>query len=920
MSQRPQEHTSVNQLVCQVTSRRARVRNLVGKKCVVQCAINGVPATVLWDTGAQVSIFSLAWVNHNLKDTAVQPIASLLDCPGGLDLRAANGTTIPFSGWIDANLVLQPEKPQATSIQFPALVTEDPLQHPIIGFNVIEEAVRSCGGEANDILLGAMTTLRQDRAKVLVQVIQTPEPDTLCTVRTGKGHTIIPKGSLVGVRCVVHAGLHDKTAALFEPDLEQQWPDGLVVEESVVNLVPGSSCPIVVRVRNSTNRDIILPRRSRLGQIELPQSIYAVDAANFSEWQEQPESRVPRPQVSSVSDDTPTTGGWIPPVDLSHLPPSQKTAVEKVLRDEAAAFARDDADLGCIRDLQMKIQLRDEEPVRRTYTSIPRPMYQEVRTYLSDLIAHGWISKSTSSYSSPVVCVRKKDGSLRLCVDYRGLNQKTVPDRQPIPRITDVLNGLGGNQWFSTLDQGKAYHQGFVSPESRHLTAFITPWGLYEWVRIPFGLTNAPAVFQRYMEHCLDGLNGDIAMTYLDDVLVLGQNFEGHLENLRTVLRRFKEHGVKLRPKKCSLFQQEVRYLGRLVSSDGHRFDPADVAAVKALGERKPTTVGDVRKLLGILGYYRSYIQGFSTIAKPLYALLKPEQQLPPKEGQKPAKTQNQSGHPHSKQKIQWTTEHQGTLEKLLGFLVTPPVMAFPDYSKSFIVHTDASQDGLGAVLYQRQQGKLRVIAYGSRTLTPAEQKYHYHSGKLEFLALKWAVCEKFRDFLFYSPPFIVYTDNNPLTYVMSSARLNATGQRWVSELADFHFTIKYRPGKNNADADTLSRLPLDMNQYIQHCTEEVSRDDMDATVEAVEAQGEGGTAWATAVSAQLEPPDASALSADHFLLTRQDVQLVQGEDPCIAKVISYVQRGNRPSKALVTPPLGSLPSSYSTADHPACR
>ena len=186
-----------------------------------------------------------------------------------------------------------------------------------------------------------------------------------------------------------------------------------------------------------------------------------------------------------------------PPVDLSHLSCGQQEIVREMSREESRDFAMEDDDIGCVEDLELEINLVDNDPVRKTYNSILKPVYGEVKSYLQDMINRGWISNSNSPYLSPVVCVRKKDGSLRLCVDYRQLNSKTQDDRPPIPRIQDILNSLSGNTYFSVLDQGKAYHQGFVAEEHRHLTAFITPWGLYQWNRILFGFKNAPAAYRR---------------------------------------------------------------------------------------------------------------------------------------------------------------------------------------------------------------------------------------------------------------------------------------------------------------------------------------------------------------------------------------------------------------------------------------
>lgn len=240
-------------------------------------------------------------------------------------------------------------------------------------------------------------------------------------------------------------------------------------------------------------------------------------------------------------------------------------------------------------------------------------------------------------------------------------------------------------------------------------------------------------------------------------------------------------------------------------------------------------------------------MRDFARIAKPVYNLLqvKGDRMVVPQSKVKKGKSAQLS----SQTPVEWTQEHQSVLDRLINILSSPPVLAYPNFDLPFVLHTDASAEGLGVVLYKRQDGKLRVIAYGSRTLSPAEKNYHMHSGKLEFLALKWAVCEKFRDYLFYAPHFTVYTDNNPLTYVLSTAKLNAVGHRWVGELADFRFEIRYRPGKVNIDADTLSRLPLEIDEYVTRCTKELSGDTVQAMWEGCRAAKEQEVAYVAALN-----------------------------------------------------------------------
>ena len=302
---------------------------------------------------------------------------------------------------------------------------------------------------------------------------------------------------------------------------------------------------------------------------------------------------------------------------------------------------------------------------------------------------------------------------------------------------------------------------------------------------MPFSLTNAPATFQRLMESCLGELHLNWCIIYLDDIIVFSRTPEEHIHRLNAVFNKLKAAGLKLKPSKCDLFKQQINYLGHVVSKEGVSTDPEKIKAVTEWPQ--PTTVTEMRSFLGFVSYYRRFIPNFSKVARPLNKLL-----------------QNLEGTSSQKKKFKvcWGPEQQEAFETLQRLCSEPPTLAYADFKAPFVLYTDASGDGLGTVLYQVQDGQKRVIAYASRSLPKSERNYPVH--KLEFLALKWAITDKFHEYL-YGAEFQVYTDNNPLTYVLTPTKLDATGHRWVAALLNYTFSIIYKPGKGQHDADALS-------------------------------------------------------------------------------------------------------------------
>ena len=403
----------------------------------------------------------------------------------------------------------------------------------------------------------------------------------------------------------------------------------------------------------------------------------------------------------------------------------------------------------------------------------------------------GVIRPSNSPWCNAVVLVRKKDGSLCFCIDFRRLNSLTVKDSHPLPRICETLESLVGAAHYTTIDMNSGFWQVPMDDESKQYTAFtLGSMGLYECESMPFGLCNAPPTFQRLMLNCLSELNLTYCLIYLDDVIIFSKTEEEHLEWMRVVFDQFREHGLKLKPSKCEVFKTEINYLAHHVSKRGVLPSKKNLEAIARCPP--PDTYTKVKSFVGLIGHYRHFIKGFANIVAPLYDLTSGENK------------DKKSEH------LDLPLKAREAFDRLKAACLQAPILAFPDFGKPFLLETDASGKGLGAVLSQKQSdGRYHPIAYASCIMTETEQRYH--SNKQEFLALKWAVTEQFHEYL--SPygknrnEFVVWTDNNPLTYIFSSANLDAAGQRWVAQLASYNFALKYQKGKDNTVADFLSRL-----------------------------------------------------------------------------------------------------------------
>ncbi|GJR25805.1 putative reverse transcriptase domain-containing protein [Tanacetum coccineum] len=411
-------------------------------------------------------------------------------------------------------------------------------------------------------------------------------------------------------------------------------------------------------------------------------------------------------------------------------------------------------------------------PVARApYRLAPAEM-KELAEQLKELSDKGFIRPSSSPWGAPILFVKKKDGSFRMCIDYRELNKLTVKNRYPLPRIDDLFDQLQGFSLYSKIDLRSGYHQLRVREEDIPKTAFRTRYEHYEFQVMPFGLTNAPMVFMDLMNRVCKPYLDKFVIVFIDNILIYSRDEKEHEEHLKIILELLKKEELYAKFSKCEFWIHTVKFLGHVIDSSGIHVDPAKIEAVKNWAS--PTTPSEIRQFLGLAGYYRRFIEGFSKIAKPMTELTQKDR------------------------KFDWGEEQETAFQLLKQKLCVAPILALPEGSDDFVVYCDASIKGLGSVLMQR----MKVIAYASRQLKIHEKNYTTHD--LELGAVVFAL-KIWRHYL-YGTKCVVFTDHKSLQHILGQKELNMRQRRWIELLSDYNCEIRYHPGKANVVADALSR------------------------------------------------------------------------------------------------------------------
>ncbi len=712
--------------------------------CYVTGHVQKQPVDFLLDTGSNVTLISDA-TYHRIQQR--NPTIQLAIPRVGL--QTVDGTSLDSKGEVVVDLQLGD-----ATYKFPVMVANI-VQDAILGNDFISQHVNKL-----DYKRAVLTTRFQD-----IPCWMGSRSAAVCQVKV-KVRIILPPESGVKVKVTIPRATRLTTDGLVEPDAN-------LMRNHHVLLLPG-----IIKAQESDTHVLIINPYEKPVQLNP-----GVGLGTCESYYERP-ARPRRVAGVTLLKDTPLED-QVP----GHLKELFEKSTELLTDDEKAAFAvlltkyqnvfsTGPGDLGRTHLVEHRINTGMAPPIKQRPRRQPIGKREAERDEIEKMLQLGLVEPSSSPWASPVVLVKKKCGSTRFCIDFRLLNDVTIKDAYPLPRIDDCLDALQGAQYYSSMDVQSGFWQIPVAEEDKEKTAFASSFGLYHFNVMPFGLCNSPATFERLMENVLRGLQFEECLLFVDDIISFGGTIPECLERLERVFERLAAAGLKLKPSKCNFFKKKVLFLGHIVTPEGITTDPAKIDVVK--NWPVPTNTTEIRAFVGLCSYYRRLVQDFAKIAKPLHQAT--EKNRP----------------------FQWTPDCQEAFETLRSRLTTAPIVAYPVPGEEYILDTDASEKCLGAVLSQLQDGTERVIAYFSKAMTREQQNYCVT--RKELLAVVSAL-KNFRPYL-YGQRILLRTDNAAVSWMRGLK--NPTGQtaRWLEELANYDLTVVHRAGARHRNADALSRCP----------------------------------------------------------------------------------------------------------------
>ena len=704
---------------------------------LIPCTVDGVRTTALLDTGADVCLMSFDVYEKLPNKPLLTEKYKLSGISDSMDLY----------GWLIEDVPISFNSQPSMKWKMLVAAIKDPI---IIGIDFL------CNFGA--VLNFNKYTFTLNRVEQDMTHLKTPDGDEFNTHKIILDQKIhIPSNTVLRIMVKSEMPLNTDMVVISS---------GFNKGALLPNLLVRTAESVPIQLVNDTDRNIVLRQGHVLGYAIPPDAILddeTIHIQKLGSHQQLPE------HLQGLLERS-----------MKGLSKDKANQVKDLLIQYQDIFSKGGHDLGCFTEIKHVIDTGEERPVKQPMRRTPLGFENEEEENLKLMLDTGVITESSSDWASAPVLVRKKDGTVRYCIDYRCLNSKTKKDLFPLPSISQCMDQLSGNQYFSTLDMASGYWQIEIDEKDRHKTAFITKFGLFEHKRMAFGLCNAPATFQRVIQFVLRGLTWDKVLAYIDDVIILGKDFEDHLKNLQLTFERFRKHNLKLKPKKCSLFHTQTLFLGRVVSSDGVSVNPENVQRVKSWPV--PKSVKEVEQFLGFVNYHREHIQDFAKLTSVLYKLT------------------------GSRATFYWGEPEQEVFDQLKGKMISAPILGYPNSEDTFVLDTDASNYSIGAVLSQIQDGHERVICYGSYVLTPEQRKYCVT--RKELLAVV-RFTRQFRHYLL-GRNFLLRTDHNSLTWLLRFKYIEGQLARWLEELSQFDMTVVHRPGIKHGNADGMSRIPDD--------------------------------------------------------------------------------------------------------------